>query len=87
MKTESIYVYEYEPGSQKTYCFSTQAVKVKHGKHSLYIYGKSDSLYIYGKSDCYGEVLEFMAELNATTCARSNPRFNRAKFFSACNVQ
>jgi hypothetical protein len=28
-----------------------------------------------------------MAELNAVTCARSNPRFNRAKFFAACNVQ
>ena len=28
-----------------------------------------------------------MAELNAVTCARVNPRFNRAKFFAACNVQ
>ena len=28
-----------------------------------------------------------MAELNAVTCARANPRFDRAKFFAACNVQ
>jgi hypothetical protein len=54
MKTESIYVYEYKPGSQKTYRFSTQAVKVKRGKHSLYI---------YGKSDCYGEAFELMVDI------------------------
>ena len=28
-----------------------------------------------------------MAELNAINCAASNPRFNRVKFFAACNVQ
>lgn len=53
MNTESIYVYEYRRGEQKTYSFTTQAVEVKSGKHSLYI---------YGKSDCYGETFELMVD-------------------------
>ena len=28
-----------------------------------------------------------MAELNAATCAKANPRFDRNKFFAACGVK